>query len=55
MTALGAWSESTLWAAKRAQQARDVAAVESGKASNQSMNWFSGGRARRAKAIKSPL
>jgi ParD-like antitoxin of type II bacterial toxin-antitoxin system len=49
------WSESALWAAKRAQQTRDIAAVESGKASNESMSWFSGGRARRAKAIKSPL
>lgn len=48
-------SESALWAAKRAQQARDIAAIESGKASNESMSWFSGGRARRAKAIKSPL
>lgn len=47
--------ESTLWAAKRAQQARDIAAVESGKASSESMSWFSGGRARRAKAIDSPL
>jgi hypothetical protein len=48
-------SASALWAAKRAQQARDIAAIESGKASNESMSWFSGGRARRAKAIKSPL
>jgi hypothetical protein len=48
-------SESLLWAAKRAQQARDIAAIESGKASSDSMSWFSGGRARRAKAIKSPL
>lgn len=48
-------SENTPWAAKRAQQARDIAAVESGKASNASMSWFSGGRARRAKALKSPL
>lgn len=48
-------SEGAIWAAKRAQQARDIAAIESGKASNESMSWFSGGRARRAKAIKSPL
>jgi hypothetical protein len=47
--------ESALWAAKRAQQARDIEAVESGKAGNESMSWFSGGRARRAKAIDSPL
>jgi ParD-like antitoxin of type II bacterial toxin-antitoxin system len=48
-------SERALWAAKRAQQARDIAAIEAGRASNESMSWFSGGRARRAKAIKSPL
>jgi ParD-like antitoxin of type II bacterial toxin-antitoxin system len=48
-------SEHALWAAKRAQQARDIAAIDVGRASNESMSWFSGGRARRAKAIKSPL
>ena len=48
-------SEQALWAAKRAQQARDIAAIEAGRASNESMSWFSGGRARRAKAIDSPL
>ena len=48
-------SDSALWAAKRAQQARDIAAIESGKESNESMSWFSGGRARRATAIDSPL
>jgi hypothetical protein len=47
--------EGTLWAAKRAQQARDVAAIDSGQASNESMSWFSGGRARRAKAVGSPF
>ena len=47
--------EGVLWAAKRAQQARDIAAIESGQASNESMSWFSGGRARRAKAIDSPF
>lgn len=48
-------SEHALWAVKRAQQARDIAAIEAGRASNESMSWFSGGRARRAKAIDSPL
>jgi hypothetical protein len=48
-------SGKALWNAKRAQQARDIAAVESGQESNESMSWFSGGRARRAKAIDSPL
>ncbi len=48
-------SEHTLWAAKRAQQARDLPAIETGRASNESMSWFSGGRARRAKAVDSPL
>ncbi|MCW5637091.1 MAG: hypothetical protein KIT17_27425 [Rubrivivax sp.] len=46
--------EQTPWAAKRARQARDIAAIESGDASNESMSWFPGGRARRARAIKSP-
>jgi ParD-like antitoxin of type II bacterial toxin-antitoxin system len=46
---------SALWAAKRDQQARDISAVESGQASSGSMSWFSGGRARQAKAIDSPL
>ncbi len=48
-------SEHALWANKRAQQARDIAAIESGRATNESMSWFSGGRARRAKVIDSPL
>lgn len=48
-------SEAALWADKRARQARDIAAIESGTATNASMSWFSGGRARRAKAIGSPL
>lgn len=47
--------ESALWAVKRAQQARDIEAVASGKVPNEAMSWFSGGRARRAKAIDSPL
>jgi hypothetical protein len=46
---------SALWASKRAQQARDIAAIESGKARHEAMIWFSGGRARRAEAIDSPL
>jgi hypothetical protein len=48
-------TESSLRAHKRQQQARDIAAVESGEASSASMSWFSHGRARRAKAIDSPL
>ncbi|MBL8287372.1 MAG: hypothetical protein JNL85_05245 [Rubrivivax sp.] len=47
--------ENALWAAKRTQQARDIAAIQAGRASNESMSWFSGGRAKRAKAIDSPL
>jgi hypothetical protein len=47
--------EGELWTIKHAQQARDIAAIESGKATNETMSWFSGGRARRAKAINSPL
>lgn len=48
-------SEHALWATKRTLQARDVAAIDSGRATNESMSWFSHGRARRAKAIDSPL
>lgn len=48
-------TESTLRSDKRAQQARDIAAIESGRATNESMSWFSEGRARRARAIDSPL
>jgi hypothetical protein len=48
-------TEASLRAHKRQQQALDIAAVESGEASNASMSWFSGGRARRAKAMDSPL
>lgn len=53
--ATGRSSEAALWAAKRDGQARDIAAIESGKATNASMSWFAGGRARRARAIDSPL
>ena len=48
-------TEHALRSDKRAQQARDIAAIQSGRATNESMSWFSGGRARRAKAIDSPL
>jgi hypothetical protein len=47
--------EADLWAFKRAQQKRDIASIAAGRSTNDSMSWFSGGRARRAKAIDSPF
>ncbi|MEO8299805.1 MAG: hypothetical protein ABI574_18575 [Burkholderiales bacterium] len=54
-TAMHPPTEGALRASKRVQQARDIAAIEAGRASNESMSWFSGGRGRRAKVIGSPL
>ncbi len=47
--------EAQLWAFKRAQQRRDIASIQRGRSTNESMSWFSGGRARRAKAVDSPF
>lgn len=47
--------EAKLRAHKRAQQQRDIASITSGQSSNEEMSWFSRSRARRAKAIDSPL
>ncbi len=44
-----------LWAHKRAQQQRDIASIAAGQSTNEAMSWFSGGRARQAKAVNSPL
>jgi hypothetical protein len=46
--------ESELWEFKRDRQARDVAAVNSGRKTNRQMSWFSPGVARKAK-VKGPL
>ncbi len=43
-----------MWASKRAQQAKDVDAVRSGRQTNADMSWFSGGRAKAAKLVDSP-
>lgn len=47
-------SEQSLWAFKRAQQARDIEAVAHGRASTAQMSWFAGGKAKRAKLTRSP-
>ncbi len=47
--------ERQLWAHKRAQQQRDLDNVAAGRSTNEAMSWFSGGRARQAKAVNSPL
>ena len=47
--------EAQLWAHKRAQQQRDIASLAAGRSTNEAMSWFSGGRAREAKAVNSPL
>lgn len=48
-------SEAQLWAHKRALQQRDLDQMAGGRSPPEAMSWFSGGRARRAKALKSPL
>lgn len=47
-------SEAELWAHKRARQARDLATIRSGRATNDQMSWFSGGLAKAARAVNSP-
>ena len=47
-------SAEDLWKFKRERQRADIARVKSGAASTQEMNWFSGGRARKAKLVNSP-
>ncbi len=47
--------EAELCAHKRTQQQRDIASITAGQSTNEAMSWFSGGRARRAKAVNSPL
>jgi hypothetical protein len=47
--------EAQLWSVKRAQQQRDLASITSGRSDNEAMSWFSGGIARRAKAVDSPF
>lgn len=44
-----------LWKFKRERQRADIARVKSGATSTEQMNWFSGGRARKAKLVNSPF
>lgn len=53
--ALASVPEAALWAHKRNRQRLDIATIEAGRSTNEAMSWFSGGRARRAKAKNSPL
>lgn len=47
-------AEADLVKFKRERQAADIRAVEEGRATNEQMSWFSGGRARSRKLIDSP-
>ena len=47
--------ESELWAFKRERQAKDLARIRSGDATQEQMSWFSKGRAKAAKLVDSPL
>lgn len=47
-------SEAELVEFKRERQAADIRAVAEGRATNDQMSWFSGGRARAKKLIDSP-
>jgi hypothetical protein len=46
-------AESEMWASKRTNQRRDIAGLNSGELTNDDVNWFSGGVARKAKVIGS--
>ena len=47
--------EQELWTWQRARQTADIQAVKVGKVMQAPMNWFSGCRGKRLKAIDSPL
>lgn len=46
--------DADLWTFKRQKQRRDMAAGAEGKVTQDQLNWFSGGKARRLKLIGSP-
>ncbi len=48
-------SAEELWKFKRDRQRADFASVKSGATSTDQMNWFAGGRARKAKLVNSPF
>jgi len=50
----GTASDTALWAFKRAQQAQDVAQVQSGQLTGDQLSWFAGGKARDLRLIDSP-
>lgn len=47
--------DEELWAYKRARQAQDMANMASGAVKQESLMWFSGGKARRMRIPNSPL
>lgn len=47
-------SVQDLWAYKRAHQRQDLEHLEAGRATEDQMSWFSGGRARACRLIGSP-
>ncbi|HSI50977.1 MAG TPA: hypothetical protein VLA61_22155 [Ideonella sp.] len=50
----GTASDAALWAFKRAQQARDLAQVQSGRLAGDQLSWFAGGKAKDLRLIDSP-
>lgn len=47
-------SEQELWAHKRQQQRWDMESLRTGRATEDQMSWFSGGRARACRLVNSP-
>ncbi|MBB3294604.1 hypothetical protein FHT39_003284 [Mitsuaria sp. BK045] len=47
-------SAEQMWADKRAQRAKDIANVESGKVPAMSMGWFSSKRIKQVEILDSP-
>lgn len=46
--------DADLWAFKRERQRADMAGAEQGRVTQDQLNWFAGGKARRLKLIDSP-
>jgi len=46
--------DANLWAFKRQRQRADMAGAAEGRVTQDQLNWFSGGKARRLKVIGSP-
>lgn len=46
--------DADLWKFKRQRQKADMASAQAGRLSQDKLNWFSGGKARRLKIVGSP-